>query len=51
MSAEGWTNSESQFGSRNFSNSNYRGGQRREGGGGGGGGNGYIRVIFYVYIS
>lgn len=36
MSAEGWgNNGEAQFGSRNFNNSNYRGGQRREGGNGG----------------
>lgn len=37
MSAEGWgNNGEAQFGSRNFNNSNYRGGgQRREGSNGG----------------
>jgi len=35
MSSEGWCNSngEEQYSGRNFSNSNYRGGQRREGGG------------------
>lgn len=36
MSAEGWGNGgEAQYGSRNFSNSNYTRGPRREGGGGG----------------
>lgn len=36
MSAEGWTNGgEAQYGSRNFSNSNYTRGPRREGSGSG----------------